>query len=254
MGISLFTYDNSCKNLMEFTYRVESTKEALNREIQNKVNHLVSLKVKRNQVCTPPIKLLPSSTPEVHQIPSQPFQYSQIQYPLYSSQTVHANQYPLSSSQAVHANQGSKKPVNIYFNWATDLHCIDQLFDDFKKEYSGVKRIFEGSIPEKPCILFIFIAVVSRIDHDLWPKKTAQWNALADGNSIVILVHDMLSQSFGDNSIDSHLCSYFKKQHQVLRAKFEVTIEYNGLDTVVGQRLVCPKPLQNQMIALIEQL
>jgi len=177
------------------------------------------------------------------QQPPQPRQQPQSQQP--QSQQPQSQQPPQPRQHVFIPNE-----KNIYFYWNdTDLSCISGLVNDFKSIYSSTKRIsfdYSSSL-DKPCILFIFIAVSSRIDQELWPKKTKYWSALAYGNSVVVRVHHKESNSYDDDSMDSLLYS----RPKVLKAKFDLQFHNNGISTFEKQVLLEPDTLKKEMILLI---
>jgi len=130
-------------------------------------------------------------------------------------------------AQKMKEEEAERTKTKLYFNFdPKDLPCVEAfILSSFPNA-----RIFNPDHQlERPCILFTFIPVNSRIDHTRLPTWTQElWN-LAGGYSVVIRVHEESSQSYDDNSMDFRLRSGTPYRQIVLKARYKTKWSSTGI-------------------------
>jgi len=142
----------------------------------------------------------------------------------------------------------------IYLNWnESDLPCILSLWQSFKSKYLNVEKFpLDGSNLKHPCILFNFIPINSRLDHEKWPRESKHWSNLAGGNSVVVRVHNDALDSFNDDLFDACLSSSTcQGGHQVLKVKFHLEYDISGFRDP-EQTLIDVEKIKQEMEKIIE--
>jgi len=117
--------------------------------------------------------------------------------------------------------------TRLYFNFdPDDLSCME---DVIRSNFPNSRMYIQGDQLLRPCILFTFIPVNSRIDHTRLPTLTQELWQLAGGYSIVIRVHEESSQSYADNSMDYNLKSGTPYRQLVLKARYRTKWSTTGI-------------------------
>jgi len=145
----------------------------------------------------------------------------------------------------------------VYFNWnEKDLECIDNLFQRIKSIYPNATKLVNVESLNRPCILFNFIPVVSRVDADKLKDESNKWRELAGGNSIVVRVHVESSTSFDDDdNFNSFITSTTPEGKKlVLKAKFKQQEDTSGVNISTSSTLLEADILMKSIEDLIKML
>jgi len=142
-------------------------------------------------------------------------------------------------------------PEKIYFNWDDiNLPCISEIFQELRNHFYRLERMPVNGSLDQPCILFNFVAINSRIDHESLPQNSRNWHSLSGGNSVIVRVHSEHSSTF-DVSLDSYLNSSVKGNSVVLKIKFKTSFDHSGMGEELKQSLVDLNNIKQQIIELI---
>jgi len=155
-----------------------------------------------------------------------------------------------SKSPSILSNVPQTYPYKVYFNWDQNLPCIKTLFNSMMQKYKNIRFLKWEGENSRPCIMFNFIAVVSRIDHNKFVQQSETWKNKA-GTSVVIRVHSHNSQSFNDDSLDNVIYSNYNSQKKILKWRFLSQLDNTGINNqkqVLQEQQKCEEQLHRLIL------
>jgi len=140
----------------------------------------------------------------------------------------------------------------VYFDFnPLDLPCLKDLRDN---HFKGAQMYNDGDTLQKPCILFSFIPVGTRMDHIGWLDKTKMLAEKTGGRSVIVRVHEESSSSYNDTSLDFSLTSGIPGKSIVLKAKYRTVWDQTGMASGNRQVFIDTSECIQRMKSLIKEL
>jgi len=124
-------------------------------------------------------------------------------------------------------NDKPKTNKKVYFKYFAmeDLNCIEQLR---KQKFPNIELYTDQALNNE-CLIFYFIYVNTRMDHDEIPKQVAHFYEATGGNCIFVRCHNESSKTFGDDSIV--VKSGYRGKEKILKAKVATDL-YTLIQTI----------------------